>query len=266
MAYGWFLFWQPRHQKCSCWMGSQNRSRRRGQQGGLAATKRFLQGITRDRQFPLNPAQQVASAVAAHLLWGRQSPTFQYELVASYELFSLATRVSCYLRELRVYGPRFEIGGVEALFDMQCSWFAVWTDAVPVEQTKRRIAGLLDFGDHQSRTEGMDDASRNKHAVSHLRFELVQAGFTDSLRNGLCQRRAITPRAESGVDFAAGVGVQDHPRLSFPQIGRRQHCSGGVGGMHLHAQNLLRVEQLEKEWKTWLWSMFPEQFAPMVSH
>ena len=65
--------------------------------------------------------------------------------------------------------------------DVERARLAVGVDAVPIEEAKRGVAGLLDFGDEQAGAESMHGAGFDEQAVADARLEL-RAGMTRSCR------------------------------------------------------------------------------------
>ena len=95
-----------------------------------------------------------------HSLRRVEPPAIEHELVARDE--PLDVRPIGRLRPLRRDGAAAEVDRVERLLDVQWPRFAVAVDAVPIEQPKRRVAGLLDLGDQQAGAERVDGAGFEK--------------------------------------------------------------------------------------------------------
>jgi hypothetical protein len=74
----------------------------------------------------------------------------------------------------RVYGAAREVDCFECLRDVERAWFAVGVDAIPITKAEGGIAGLLDFGNEESRSESMHRAGFDEQAVASDRLKLMQ--------------------------------------------------------------------------------------------
>src|SRR5687768_5834691 len=96
--------------------------------------------------------------VIADGYWRGDGAAVEDELVALDEAFA-AWRYEA--RRLRSDRAAVVVDNVERLVDVQRPRLAGAVDAVPVKQTEGRVAGLLDFSDHQAGAERVHRAGGN---------------------------------------------------------------------------------------------------------
>ena len=118
------------------------------------------------RDIALEHGHEVTAIVAAALLRRVEVPAVEDELVARDE--PLDVRAIGRLRNLRRDGPAAIVDRVERLLNVERPRLAVAVEAVPIEEAKRRVARLLDFGDHQSVAERVDRAGFEEDAIADL--------------------------------------------------------------------------------------------------
>ena len=99
--------------------------------------------------------------------------------------------VECGLAARRA--AREVVDRVERLLDVKRSRFAVAVDAVPIEEAIRRVAGLLDLGDHQAVAERVNRAGFDQDAVADSRLELVETGVAVTASELALERLRSTP-------------------------------------------------------------------------
>src|SRR3954468_10828225 len=94
---------------------------------------------------------------------------------------------------------------------MQLARLAVGANAVPVEQSIRRIAGLLNLGDQQTSAESVYRAGRDENALTRASLERVQTFFGASLANRSGKSLAIHAAPQSCVNPTARLSVENDP-------------------------------------------------------
>ena len=146
-----------------------------------------------------------------------------------------------------VHGAAGEVGYVERLLDVKLAGFAVAVDAVPIEESIRGVAGLLDFGDQEAGTECVHGAGFDQDAIADARFELMKADFAVAASQLALERLPVDARFQAGVDFASRFGGQHDPGFGFSEIGRIEFCALLVVGMNLHRESLMAVEEFQEQ-------------------
>ena len=58
---------------------------------------------------------------------------------------------------------------------MQLPWLTIFVNTVPVKQPIGRVAGLLDFSNHEARADGVYGPCLEEDAIADGWFKLVQA-------------------------------------------------------------------------------------------
>ena len=147
---------------------------------------------------------------------------------------------------------------------MERTRFAVAIEAVPIEETKRRVAGLLNLGDENSFAERVDGARFEKDAIAHARLELVEARVAGARGEFALESHTIDARFEAGVDFAPRFGGQHDPGFRLAEIGRSESGRLRVVGMHLHRERQLGVEEFQEQRKLPLRMVPAEEFLDRV--
>ena len=126
------------------------------------------------------------------------------------------------LRHLWRDGAAAVVDRVERFLDVQRPRLAVAVEAIPIEEAERRVAGLLDLGDHQSVAERVDRAGFEEDAIADARLELMETVVAGAGGELAFELRAIDARLETGVDFAARFGGEHDPGFGLAEIGRRE--------------------------------------------
>lgn len=209
----------------------------------------------------------MAALVATAMLRRVELPAIEYELVASDKAFDV--RMVRWLRRLWCDGAAGEVDRVEGFLDVERTRFAVAVDAVPIEEAERGVAGLLDFGDHESVAQGVDRAGFEEDAIADARFKLVEAGVAVAGGEGAFELSAVNARFEAGVDFAAGFGSEDDPGFGLAEVGRSEFRALGVVRMDLNGERELRIQEFEQERELRLrmvaaeerWAVIGDQFV-----
>src|SRR4051794_19671854 len=112
------------------------------------------------------------AVVAAKSFLAGQRPPVEDELIAAHQ--PLDTGAAGWPRRLRRQAAGRIVDHVQRLLDMKLPRLALRSDAVPVEEPIRRVAGLLNFGDEQPGAERMDRSGGNKQTLTGLGLERVQ--------------------------------------------------------------------------------------------
>ena len=72
------------------------------------------------------------------------------------------------MRSKWLNGTLVPVDRLEGLVNLKRTWLPVQAETVPVEESKRGIAGLLDLGEHNSPTGRMNGACGKRDAVTRL--------------------------------------------------------------------------------------------------
>ena len=82
--------------------------------------------------------------------------------------------------------------------------------------------------------QAVDGAGRHEDAVPGLGLETMQAILGSSLGDCLLQLGCVDALSETGVNLAAGIGVEDDPGFGLAQIGSLHLGRELIVGMNLH--------------------------------
>ena len=157
-------------------------------------------------------------------------------------------------------GRDFEVGRpvkVDALqrrFDVEFPAFALGVHAVPIEDPIGGVGGLLDLGDQQAGADGVEGSGGQEIALSGFDADIDEQIRHGSLREGGFQVFAGDACRQSPIDGATGFRAYDVPTFGLGISAA--HAPAGIRiGMHLHAQNILGIQQLDEDGegagKTW---------------
>jgi hypothetical protein len=133
---------------------------------------------------------------------------------------------------------------------MEWSRLSILVDAIPIEEPKGAIAGLLDFGDNQSGTQGVNGTRRNEDAIPRLRAEDVQAFFGAALLDRGLQIRTPDSRFEAGIEDRISLRFNDIPSFGLSPIRSGHLQTIGIVWMDLNAEYSLAIEILKKKWES----------------
>ena len=128
------------------------------------------------------------ATIAAALNWIGQLPAIENELIARDQPLLLWTTGRWWVSRVPQVPQRKSMTS-RAAATCKVAWLSIGTQAIPIEQSKRRVARLLDLGHNQSGSQSVDGPSRNEHAVPHDRLKAVQAV------GGVACRRDCVPRS-----------------------------------------------------------------------
>src|SRR5690606_27682575 len=103
----------------------------------------------------------------------------------------------------------------------------------------------------------MDRPRLNQQAVTWSWFELMKEFRASPVADGGGKLFRSNSGLESRVDLAPRLGLEHHPRLGLPQIGRGEPCGLGIVGVNLNAKGQLGIEELEQQRKPRLGMMPP---------
>ena len=108
-----------------------------------------------------------------------------------------------------------EIDALQSLFNMERSWLAGVIDAVPIENTIRGVAVLLNFNQDITSANGVKSACGKEHRVTFLHRDRV-----DTFRNGPGAQRLFELISRHGFaqadeDFGTRLGRRHVPKLAL---------------------------------------------------
>ena len=138
------------------------------------------------------------------------------------------------------------VNGPGSQFGMQLAGLAVKTGAVIVEDAVGDIGGLLNLGQADAATDGMDTAGRKVEDVTLVDFmfgkDLGDGAVVDSLPIFLwCY---LLP--ETGIETGTGLGIEDVPHLGLSVfvVLTLGHL---VVGVYLYGEVLLGIDNLGEQ-------------------
>ena len=188
--------------------------------------------------------EDVAGVVAAHAPRVRGPHLVEQEEVARHE--PLHGGIG---RALRLHGrDRAEAADrLDAGIHVQRPRLAVGAGSVPVEESVGHVARLLDLGDQQAGADRVHRAGRNEDAVARAGLEGVQHRRTCAGPDRGGEFGLSDARCQTGVDAAAGLGIDHVPRFRLASVGRHEPRGTFVVGVHLHREVAAGVEKLEQQ-------------------
>src|SRR5262249_1064939 len=106
----------------------------------------------------------------------------------------------------------------EGLFDVQRSRLALSITAIPVEQAKRGVAGLLHLGHQYTAADRVNGAGFQEETVAGSGLEAVQTVGDSAIGQCVTQARLVNTITQAGVNPAAGTSVEDKPGLGLAAL------------------------------------------------
>ena len=139
-------------------------------------------------------------------------------------------------------------------FDVEFPTLAFGIHAVPIEEPIGGVGGLLNLGDQQAGPNGVEGPGGQEIALSGFDRDLDEQIRHGALGDGGFQVFAGDACCQSPIDGATGFRVHDVPTFGLGISAA--HAPAGIRiGMHLHAQNIMGIEQLDEDGegagKTW---------------
>src|SRR5207248_3318101 len=101
---------------------------------------------------------------------------------------------------------------------------------VPVEQTERRVAGLLHLGHQHAAADRVNGPRAKEETVAGPRLEAVQAIGDGAVLQRLAQLLLIDARLQAGIDPAALLRVEDKPGFRLAALAGPERPHGFVIG------------------------------------
>jgi hypothetical protein len=138
------------------------------------------------------------------------------------------------------------MNGFDGFLNVKGPGLSLGVAAIPVEETKGGIAGLLDFRQQHPSTDGMDRAGRKKNAISGPWLEGVQAvgdraGFESGSKSGF-----VHTGPQAGVNLAPGSGIQNEPGLGLASFSRPEFLNRLFIGVDLDGKPILAIEKFHQ--------------------
>lgn len=155
---------------------------------------------------------------------------------------------------------RFEVrDGLDTSFDMKRPSLPVGPRSIPVEESVRHVARLLDLRDQQTCADGMHRASWNEYAVAGTRLERMKDGLARTRPDGCGEIVRTDAFTEPRIDPTSRDRVDDIPGFGLPAVRRIEQGRASVVGMNLDRENLVGIQKLEKQREHMGMRMIPEK-------
>ena len=149
------------------------------------------------------------------------------------------------------------IGDRDGLFNVQRTRSSI------IKETKGCVAALLDFGDHETGSDGVNGASRNIDDIATRNLSPSDPLGNRSVRDGLAELLRSQRSVETESNAAPGFCGKDVPRLGL--AARFAHRSGErVSRMNLDRQRLEREKQFQEQ--RWLVGRGVPPFVPDLAN
>lgn len=165
-----------------------------------------------------------------------------------------------------VHRPTAEVDTCQRLLDMQFPGQAVRSQAVPVEQPKRQVAGLLNLGQHDSLADRVDRSRGNEQEIAGSDFDPMQTLLDGSPGKCLAQFDLGDARLQTGKEATACLGRKDHPGFSLAMFSGNECLSLFVVGMHLHRKAVMGIKEFDEQGKLRSSGVPPQKFRRSFSH
>jgi hypothetical protein len=156
----------------------------------------------------------------------------------------------------------FEIDALNRLLNVQVPLRAGrWIGAVPIERAVSGIAVLLDFDQQIACAYPMNTASREKNGIARLNGDPVNVIDHGALEQSLLKPVVRDWFPKSNEQLGARIRGDHVPKLA---LWFASESAGNISRrMNLQRQLLLRIENFDKQRKTWVLRNFTEHFSSM---
>src|SRR6516164_1443486 len=157
----------------------------------------------------------------------------------------------------------FEIDALNRLLNVQVPLRAgLWIGAVPIEGAVSGIAVLLDFDQQITRAYRMNTACRKKNRTARLNGDPMYVIDHGALAQSLLKPVARDWFPKSNEQLGARMRGDHVPKLALRFASQ---STGNISRrMNLQRQLLLRIENFDKQRKTWVLRNFTEHFPSML--
>ena len=139
-----------------------------------------------------------------------------------------------------------EVEGLGGEFGVQFAGFAVHAGAVVVEDAVGDVAGLLDFGEEDATTDGMDTTGREVEHIACLDLMVGQHLGDGTVFYAFLVFIGGYGLLEAGIEVGAGVGLDDVPHLGLAHLAM-DSLGHLVVGMDLDAEVATGIDELDQQ-------------------
>ena len=129
---------------------------------------------------------------------------------------------------------------------MELTGFAIHARAVVVVDAVGDVAGLLDLGEEDTATDGMDTTGREVKHITGLDLMVGQYLGDGTVFYALLVLIGGYGLFEAGIEVGAGVGLDDVPHLRLAHLAM-DALGHLVIGMHLDAEVTLGIDEFDEQ-------------------
>ena len=138
------------------------------------------------------------------------------------------------------------VEGLGGQFGVELAGLAVHAGAVVVEDAVGDVAGLLDLGEEDTTTDGMDTTGREVEHIACLDLMVGQYLGDGTVFYAFLVFIGGYGLLEAGIEVGAGVGLDDVPHLAFAHLAM-DALGHLVVGMDLDAEVALGIDELDQQ-------------------
>ena len=138
------------------------------------------------------------------------------------------------------------VEGLGGEFGVEFAGFAIHARAVVVVDAVGNIAGLLDLGEEDATTDGMDTTSREVEDITGLDLMVGQHLGDGTVFYAFLVFIGGYGLFEAGIEVGAGVGLDDVPHLRLAHLAMYPLCHLVVR-VHLDAEVTLGIDEFDEQ-------------------
>ena len=139
-----------------------------------------------------------------------------------------------------------EVEGLGGEFGVEFAGLAVHAGAVVVEDAVGDVAGLLDLGEEDATTDGMDTAGGQVEHIAGLDLVVGEHLGDGAVLDATVVFLGGYLLLEAGIEVGAGVGLDDVPHLGLAHLAM-DTLGHLVVGMDLDAEVAAGIDELDQE-------------------
>ena len=139
-----------------------------------------------------------------------------------------------------------EVEGLGSKFGVEFAGLAVHAGAVVVEDAVGDVAGLLDLGEEDATTDGMDTAGREVEDIAGLDLVVGEDLGDGAVFYAFLVLIGGYGLLEAGIEVGARVGLDDVPHLGLAHLAM-DTLGHLVVGMDLDAQVATGIDELDQQ-------------------
>ena len=139
-----------------------------------------------------------------------------------------------------------EVEGLGGEFGVEFAGLAVHAGAVVVEDAVGDIAGLLDLGEEDATTDGMDTAGGEVEYIAGLDLMVAQDLGDGAVFYAFLVLIGGYGLLEAGIEVGTGVGLDDVPHLRLAHLAM-DTLGHLVVRVHLDAEVALGIDELDEQ-------------------